>query len=176
MTNYLAEINRRDLSILKNLYKSNGTKSYISYMTLDNYMRWFDQDPDVNHIKVFCLNGEYSDGTFVLTVSVKVAPNYQGIPFNLLVLHTTIYRVIASQISQDRNRAYTDTLNESSDRLFELLQLIDYSKGFRFLGIRPEIRMILKKSLQQINIEIVSDNKTILCYLSRDEALNFKSE
>lgn len=72
MANYLVEIDRKELPILQHLYKSNGTKSYIGYMTLNNYIRWFEQDPDVKHIKVFCLNGDFSDGTFVLTVSIRL--------------------------------------------------------------------------------------------------------
>lgn len=68
MSDCSVEIDRDDLIALKNLYLSDGSKSYIGYTTLDNYIRWFQQDPSVKHIKVFCLNGDFSDGTFVITV------------------------------------------------------------------------------------------------------------
>lgn len=70
MTDRLVEIQRKDLSVLCDLYIQSGTKNYISYTTIDNYIRWFQQDPNVKHIKVFCLNGDFSDGTFVITVSM----------------------------------------------------------------------------------------------------------
>lgn len=69
MTDRLVEVARKDLPALKSLYNANGSKSYIAYTTIDNYIQWFQQDPDVKHIKVFCLNGDFSDGTFVITVS-----------------------------------------------------------------------------------------------------------
>lgn len=68
MTDQLVEIQQKDLSFLCNLYIQNGQKSYISYMTIDNYIRWFKLDPNVKHIHIYCLNGDFSDGTFVITV------------------------------------------------------------------------------------------------------------
>ncbi|XP_031627732.1 uncharacterized protein LOC116343668 [Contarinia nasturtii] len=73
----------------------------------------------------------------------------------------------------DRNRAYADTLNPSHDNLFRLLQLIDYSTGYRFLGIRPEIHPILVEALRNANVEIMSDNVAILYHLPKEEALKF---
>lgn len=73
MTDHLVEIEPKDLYNLKNLYHPDGTKSYIAYLTIDNYIRWFEQDPHLKNVKVFCLNGDYTDGTFVLTVSETVA-------------------------------------------------------------------------------------------------------
>lgn len=70
MTNNLTEINCNDLLILRDLYKSNGPKRYIGYMTLNNYAQWLEKDPNVKHIHIYCLNGDFTDGTFVLTVSV----------------------------------------------------------------------------------------------------------
>lgn len=62
----LVEIKNKDLSILRHLYASNGLKNSVAYITFDNYIRWFDQDSDLKHITFFCLNGDFSDGTFVL--------------------------------------------------------------------------------------------------------------
>lgn len=68
MTDKLVEIEFKDLQNLKNLYIPDGTKSYIAYTTIDNYIRWIEQDPNVKLVKFFCLNGDFSDGTFVVTV------------------------------------------------------------------------------------------------------------
>lgn len=77
---------------------------------------------------------------------------------------------------QDRNRAYADTLNASYENLSRLLQLIDYSKGYRFLAIRPDIQPVLTSSLQKANVEIISNDVAILYHLPKEEALKFDIE
>ena len=67
----LTEIEPKDCQKLKNLYTPDGSKSYIAYTTIDNYIRWFEQDPNVKHVKIFSLNGDFSDGTFVVTVNIS---------------------------------------------------------------------------------------------------------
>lgn len=68
MTDYLVEIETKYLPDLKQLYSSSDTKSYIAFTAIDQYIRCFEQDPSVKHIKIFCLNGDFSDGTFAVTV------------------------------------------------------------------------------------------------------------
>lgn len=68
MTDKLVEVNRNELLILQNLFKSNGLKGYLGYMAIGNYIGFFEQDPNVKHVKIYCLNGNFSDGTFVITV------------------------------------------------------------------------------------------------------------
>lgn len=69
MTDQIVEIDKKDLPALKELYIPDGVKNYIAYTTIDNYIRWFEQDLNIKHIEFFCLNGDFSDGTFVVTVS-----------------------------------------------------------------------------------------------------------
>lgn len=68
----LVEIQQKDLSILKNMYTSeNGCKTNIAYVTIDNYIRWLEIDPsESKDIRFFCLNGDFSDGTFIVIVSI----------------------------------------------------------------------------------------------------------
>lgn len=68
MVDRLVEIERKDWPVLKELYKPDGKKSYVAYITIDTYIRWFEQDPELKHVTFFCLNGDFSDGTFVVTV------------------------------------------------------------------------------------------------------------
>lgn len=69
----LTEIDRKDLPLLKNLYHLDGpTRCYATYTTIDTYIRWFQQDPIIKHIKFFCLNGDFSRGTFVFTVKLHL--------------------------------------------------------------------------------------------------------
>lgn len=68
----LVEIKRKDLIILKNMYKSTkvGSRTHIAYETIDTFIRWLEKDPKASsYIKFYCLNGDFSDGTFIVTVS-----------------------------------------------------------------------------------------------------------
>lgn len=71
MENKLTEINQRDLPLLQSLYNPNEPDGYIAYTTIDTYIRWFEQNPSLNHdkIKFYSLNGDFSHGTFIVTVS-----------------------------------------------------------------------------------------------------------
>lgn len=69
----LVEIPLQDLSTLKNLYKSseNESRTRIAYESIDVYIRWLEQDPNANtYIKFYSLNGNFSDGTFIVIVSI----------------------------------------------------------------------------------------------------------
>lgn len=68
MSDKLTEIARNDLFQLRILYSPDESKNYTSFTAIDTYIRWFEQDPNVKHIKFFSLNGDFSDGTFVVTV------------------------------------------------------------------------------------------------------------
>lgn len=69
MMDRLVEIEPMNLQNLKNLYTSDDKERCIAYMTIDNYQRWFNQDSNLKHVKILTLNGDFSDGTFVITVS-----------------------------------------------------------------------------------------------------------
>lgn len=69
MSDRLVEIDRKDWSSLKQLYTPDGDKSYTAYITIDSYIRCIEQNPNDEYIKLYCLNGDFSDGTFAVTVS-----------------------------------------------------------------------------------------------------------
>lgn len=70
MLDNLVEIAKKDLQTLKELYTLNEKKYGISYTTIDTYIRWFEKDPNLKHVRFVCLNGEFSDGTFVMMVNI----------------------------------------------------------------------------------------------------------
>lgn len=70
MKEYLVEIESKYLPDLKKLYALDESKSYTAFTTIDYYIRCFELDPNVKHINVYCLNGDFSDGTFVVTVNI----------------------------------------------------------------------------------------------------------
>lgn len=69
MADRLTEIDRKDLPVLRDLYNPGSSRSYTAYVTIDTYIRWFQQDPNIKHLKIYCLNGDFSRGTFVVTVN-----------------------------------------------------------------------------------------------------------
>lgn len=69
MVDKLIKIDRKNLHILKTLYTPDASKNYTAFTTIDTYIRWFEQDPNVKNIIFFCLNDDFSDGTFVVIVS-----------------------------------------------------------------------------------------------------------
>lgn len=69
----LVEIPFEDILRLQDLYRSskNGTRTHIAYESIDVYIRWLKQDPNAHtYIKFYCLNGDFSDGTFIVIVSI----------------------------------------------------------------------------------------------------------
>lgn len=76
MEDRLTQISIEDLTRLRDLYTPDGIKSYTAFVTIENYLRWTDHDRKTNNgnIKFFCLNGDISNGTFVIVVSfIKIA-------------------------------------------------------------------------------------------------------
>lgn len=70
----LVEIPFEDLSTLKNMYKSkDGERTHIAYEAIDVHIRWLEQDPNANtYVKFYCLNGDFSDGTFFVMVRINL--------------------------------------------------------------------------------------------------------
>ncbi|XP_055375841.1 uncharacterized protein LOC129608383 [Condylostylus longicornis] len=62
----LVEIEQNDWPILRDLYKIEWPKHHIAFNIIQNYINWFQKDPNVKYIKVYSLNGDWSDGTFVI--------------------------------------------------------------------------------------------------------------
>ena len=71
MGDRLVEISIDNLKQLRDLYTPDGIKSYSAFVTIDNYLRWREQDQEARdkNIKCFCLNDDVSGGTYVVVVS-----------------------------------------------------------------------------------------------------------
>lgn len=105
MTDKLVEIGSADLPALKKIYKDATPDNFLAILTIENYIRWFEQDPDVTDVKFFCLNGDFSDGTFVVVVSdfivllnvIKIKTSMFGEHFRITVrpmqIHSTSLKI-----------------------------------------------------------------------------------
>lgn len=68
-TDCLIEVPRQDWPKLRDLYIPGKSRSYIAYTALESYIQWITLDADVKHVKVYALNGDFSDGTFAIIVN-----------------------------------------------------------------------------------------------------------
>lgn len=169
VSDHLVEIPSKDLPTLKNMYKSkDGERTQIAYEAIDVLMRILEQDPSANtFIKFYCLNGDISDGTFIVMVSNKLKHFHIGGGFS---------SNFAMFFFQKRLRAHADTLNKSLDNLQRLLQLVDYSNGYVFLSVHSEHRQVFKDAFEKINVKIGYEYTSLLYHLARDKAVNFITE
>lgn len=170
MTDRLVEIQCSDLPALKKLYTPDGSKSYIGCMTIDNYTQVLAKNPEENKsIKFYCLNGDFSDGTFIVTVCTLLCLSIE-ISCKLFWFFFVLFSL------KEGRRTYTDTLNASFDNLQRLVQLLDYSKGYFFVSIRDALGPAVLDALQKAKIEPVVPLVTLLYYLPKEEALKFTTE
>lgn len=72
MEDKLTEINQNDLPILRNIYKPDNSGRYITYVLIDTYMNWLQQDRNIKYLHFYCLNNDFSNGTIVVFVSVHI--------------------------------------------------------------------------------------------------------
>lgn len=77
---------------------------------------------------------------------------------------------------KDRCTAHADTLNDSYENLSRLLQLIDYSKGYAFLSLRPELRSTIISAIEKTKTRIVYEETILLYSLPREDALKYTVE
>lgn len=67
-SNKLVEIKPSEWKKLRDLYTSNWPLDIIGYFTVDNFIRWYEKDPNVKNLKFYSLNDDWSDGTFICLV------------------------------------------------------------------------------------------------------------
>lgn len=65
----LVEIPHSDLPALRDLFLPDWPKHIIGHDLVNNYIRWFAKDPTFNEATFYSLNGDWSDGTFIVIVS-----------------------------------------------------------------------------------------------------------
>lgn len=81
----LTEIDRNELPLLKKLYTPDGKRSYTGYTTIETYIQWFEKDPSLSDVKFYALNGDFSRGTFVVTVSSRIEVLFRHVYKKMLI-------------------------------------------------------------------------------------------
>lgn len=54
---------------LRDMFASDWPRNIYAYNLLENYLEWRERDPKIKNLKIYSLNGDWSDGTFVVVVS-----------------------------------------------------------------------------------------------------------
>lgn len=66
MFDKLVEISRDDLVKLRDLYKVDWPKNHVGYYTIQNYITWFEKESNIKNLSIYSLNGDWSDGTYLI--------------------------------------------------------------------------------------------------------------
>lgn len=71
MSNRLTPIPQESLIPLRDLYSKDWPKNIVPSYLLQNYINWYQKDPDYvnSNVEIHCLNNDWSDGTFCIIVS-----------------------------------------------------------------------------------------------------------
>lgn len=61
-------------------------------------------------------------------------------------------------------------MSETNDRLLNLLDLLDYSNGFRFMHVRSKHYPVMLEIIKRKQLSLEYDHQNLLYYLSREQA------
>lgn len=64
----LVEIPPVEWPNLQELFKVNWPVNVVAFYTIQNYINWFKKEPSLPNIKFYSLNGDWSDGTYIIVV------------------------------------------------------------------------------------------------------------
>lgn len=65
----LVEIDRAELPQLRDMYLADWPENMLGYYTVDNFIRCFEKDPEIKSLVFYCLDGDWSDGSFAVIVN-----------------------------------------------------------------------------------------------------------
>lgn len=64
----MVRIDCKDWDSLKDVYLPETPKTVLGLSTISNYIRWIEQESTFENLDFYSLNGDWSDGTFVVLV------------------------------------------------------------------------------------------------------------
>ena len=68
----LVDIPASEWCNLQEKYLANWPRHMLGYYTIDNFIKWQKIDSNIKNLNCYCLDGDWSDGTFVFIVSLSV--------------------------------------------------------------------------------------------------------
>lgn len=76
MENQLVQIDCKDWDALKEIYLPETPETVLGLSTISNYVRWIKQESSIKNLAFYSLNGDWSDGTFVVLVRSSFIVSY----------------------------------------------------------------------------------------------------
>lgn len=68
MENKLVKIESEEWGNLKAIYSPETPETILGLSTISNYIRWNKKCPQIDNLAIYSLNGNWSDGLFVVVV------------------------------------------------------------------------------------------------------------
>ncbi|XP_035912823.1 uncharacterized protein LOC118512459 [Anopheles stephensi] len=66
-TDRLCIIPPNEWNALRDLYRESWPEHHVAHATIDNYIRWYEKDPTIKNLTIYCLNGTWrEDGTYLV--------------------------------------------------------------------------------------------------------------
>lgn len=152
----LVKVPRADWPTLRDLYRHEWPKHFQGYQNVNAFIRWTRQRPDITDLNLYSLNGDWSDGTFVIVVSKdQCSINDQSITFFRLFQH--------------RYQVFMNTLNATTERLGTAFDLLDHNESFNSLMLMEDHLPAIQRVLSGKDLSDVEE-KTSLFYLPHEKA------
>lgn len=76
MENKLVKIEKEEWENLRALYLPETPETILGLSTISNYIRWSKMCPQIDDLTIYCLNGNWSDGLFVVVVRLVSNKTY----------------------------------------------------------------------------------------------------
>ncbi|XP_004530240.1 uncharacterized protein LOC101450675 [Ceratitis capitata] len=113
-----------DLRSLRALYKANGISQVLGYQTLDNYISWFEKEPQQKHIKIYTLPEVWRKSGLYMIVDR--------------------YQLMVNALD----------IAEAAEELRIALPQLDWSRGYKMTGVPDAHHETIYKLLTKMNLLI----------------------
>lgn len=133
----------------------------LGYYTVDNFIRWFERKTTIKNLIFYSLNGDLSDGTFVAIVNIKF-------DFDLAAQLNFMFYLL---FCQDRYQLFLNSLSDSNDKLARILDMLDWSRGFKVSTFRKKHRSAVVDTLNAKNLNREFDSETLVYYMPKENAV-----
>lgn len=158
--NKLVKVSPVDWPTIRNLFLPDWPKHIVAYNTLDSYINWIAQKPSLD-VNVYCLNGDWSDGTHVVQVFYEKKKYY------------CLYFNIAFSYFKNGTHIYIRTLDDTkNDRLKTLLELMDWENIHDLKAFMAQHYKMVKEVMISKNVTASNEAQGDFLYFDKRDAKN----
>lgn len=164
MVDFASRVNRAVWDKLRDKFAPNNSESFLGFSTIDFYIRLLESEPNLPEAvtEIYCLNGDWSDGTFVIVVRQWLCILMSDFP----------YLQLQDSFSPEA-RVYLGTAAESRDRLYRLLKVVSYPPRSLFSNVLSKEYEVLAKSAFERNFTVTPYTDSVFYILRYEQALKY---